>query len=221
MELPQPKPKKNCRLAKDLPLPVVFKKDGTLKTFSACFNGFSVTVTDPEDMKSLVSKGYFGKANLSRSHPQFSKGDKVLFVRQRQFSVRKDFSQQFEIKIKPEKVIVVPDSDSENEDYFTNLQPKYAIDNSGLKEELWLGLEEAFFLASVVKCLNISFNGKIVSVEQLWELFQSSQPDFTRNYVVYFYYRCKNWVVKPGIKFGGDFSKSYQKKLNNIYIDTK
>ncbi|KAH1016265.1 hypothetical protein HUJ04_007517 [Dendroctonus ponderosae] len=204
MELPQPKPKKNCRLARDLPLPIVFKKDGTLKTFAACFNGFSVTVANPEDMKTLISKGYFGKANLSRSHPQFSRGDNIQIVRQRQLTVRKACSEQFAIKMKPEKVIVVPDSDSEN-DYFTNLRPKYAIDNSCLKEELWLGLEEAFFLTSVVKCLNVSFEGEIASIEKLWGLFQNAQPNFTRNYVVYFYYRCKNWVVKPGIKFGGDF----------------
>lgn len=206
MELTEPKPKKHCKLPINLPLPVVLRKDGAIKRFSGYFNGFSVILDNQEDMKTMISMGYFGKASFSRSYPQFTK---AKIIRQRQFSNRKACFDKFSQKSKPDKVITVPDSDSENEDYFTNLQPKYEIDYSCLKENVWLGLEEAFFLASTVKCLDVSYHDEKLSIESLWALFGKTDPHFIRNYAVYFYYRGKNWVVKPGIKFGGDFSKIY------------
>ncbi|CAG9761258.1 unnamed protein product [Ceutorhynchus assimilis] len=200
MELTEPRPKKHCKLPTNLPLPVIYRKDGNLKKFSAHFNGFSVILDNLDDMKTIVSMGYFGKANFSRSYPQFTQNQPKI-IRQRQFVTRKQFTGN-----QPNKVITVPDSDSENDDYFTNLQPKYEIDCSGLSETVWLSLEEAFFLASAVKCLDVSCSdGKLLDCDQLWALFQETDSFFVRNYVVYFYYRAKNWVVKPGIKFGGDF----------------
>lgn len=206
MELPEPKRKKHCRLAPDLPLPIVLKKDGSVKKFQGSFNGFTVVVDDIEDMKAIISKGYFGKANFSRSYPQLIKPGLVNIIRKRQFDHRKELTRNCKGQ-RPEKVITVPDSDSETEDYFTNLQPKSEIDYSGLKETVWLGLEEAFFLASVVKCLNVTWNNDTLQIPDLWRLFEATDPNFVKNYVVYYYYRAKNWVVKPGIKFGGDFSK--------------
>ncbi|KAL1494436.1 hypothetical protein ABEB36_010035 [Hypothenemus hampei] len=204
MELREPKAKKQCRISEDSVLPIILKKDGSVKKTLGYFNGFSVVINDPNDMKTVISKGYFGKARFSRSYPQFNKTETEI-LRHRQFVNRNSTFDKFTDENRPRKVIVLPDSDSDNEEYFTNLQPKYEMDRSGQLETVWLGLEEAFFLNNAIKCLDISFNNKLLSSQELWELFQTKQHNFVRNYIVYFYYRAKNWVVKPGIKFGGDF----------------
>ncbi|XP_066253092.1 tRNA-splicing endonuclease subunit Sen2 [Euwallacea similis] len=201
MQLQEPKRKKYCKLAQDSSLPVILKKDESLAKITGYFNGFSVIVQDPDYMKIIISKGYFGKANFSRSYPQFSRNNQVKILRQRQFLSRQIVTTT---KFMHEKVIVIPDSDSENE-YFTDMRPKYEIDYSGLQENIWLGLEEAFFLASVVKCMDVKQNNEILPNNELWQIFKKTQPNFVVNYIIYYYYRAKNWVVKPGIKFGGDF----------------
>ncbi|KAG5888763.1 hypothetical protein JTB14_021508 [Gonioctena quinquepunctata] len=203
MELSEPRPKKNCKLPKNVPLPMILKKDGSIHRIKGIFNRFSVCVVDPEDMKNIISMGYFGKANLSRNYPQFS-NKRPEVVRKRQYERRKSWSEK-DVSKDWKKVIVVPDSDEENDDFFTNLKPEYQIDKSGLKETVWLGLEEAFFLLESVKCLSITYNDNILSSEESWELFSETDPQFRQKYIVYHYYRAKNWVVKPGIKFGGDY----------------
>lgn len=202
MELYAPKPKKYCRLPLNSPLPVIIKKNGTVKKIRATFNGFSVVVSDEEDMKNIISMGYFGKANFSRSYPQFYQESRENIIRKRQLDNRKKY---FHKTQRPAKVIIAPDSDSDNEEYFTNLAPKYELDYSGLKEDVWLGLEEAFFLTSAVHCLDICYKGEILAVGDVWARFTQTQSSFRRNFVVYYYYKAKNWIVKPGIKFGGDF----------------
>ncbi|XP_060523234.1 tRNA-splicing endonuclease subunit Sen2 [Cylas formicarius] len=205
MELTEPKPKRNFKIHMNTSLPIVLKKDGSLHEMTGTFNEFSVLVECEADAKNLISRGYFGKANLSRSYPQFVTKPELL--RKRQFQTRTNISTSLSlvnnIKIIPDKVIVVPDSESDDE-YFTNVKPVYHMDNSSLREKLWLSLEEAFFLASALKCLTVYFNDKKLSLKDMWKLF-SKQHYFVRNYIVYFYYRSKNWIVKPGIKFGGDF----------------
>nr|CAH7733988.1 unnamed protein product [Callosobruchus chinensis] len=200
MELNDSKPKRPNRLKTDLPLPVVMRKDGTIKKISATFNGFTVAVDDPEDMKSIVSMGYFGKGNLSRSFP-CSNNDKTELIRRRQYNNRKKFK-----STKLKKVIVLPDSDNEEiNDYITNLKPEYQIDPSCLSESVYLGLEEAFFLAQAVECLIIKCGNEIMDVDNMWNEFCNINTSFPVHYTVYYHFRAKNWVVKPGIKFGGDF----------------
>lgn len=203
MELIEPRPKKFCKIPQNLPLPVILKKDGTLYKFNGIFNNFCVVIDNEEDMRNIISMGYFGKANLSRSYPQFNQ-TKTEVIRERQYKRRKDWADKFSEK-KSKKVIVVPDSDEEKEDYFTNLQPHYQIDQSRIKENVWLSLEEAFFLSSTAKCLDIFYEGNCLSVNETWTTFCANDSHFIQNYAVYYYFRAKNWVVKPGIKFGGDF----------------
>lgn len=106
------------------------------------------------------------------------------------------------------KVLVLPDSDeddSNNERYFVNLKGVYELDYSCIKEYVNLMPEEAFFLNYELDCLNVIQNDKIVEKHELWKLFCECDNLFIVNYVVYYYYRSKNWVVKSGIKFGGDY----------------
>lgn len=168
----------------------------------AYYSGFSVVVTEPEDVQKLNRLGFYGKTNLSRNVRPMKRQTEI--IRKRQF-VRRN---QVELKKQAvSKVIVVPDSDSENGDYFVNLQPEFQIDNGAVRERLHLMLEEAFYLQDVLKCL------KIENVEDLWKLFYESDKYFAQNYVVYRHFRKKNWIVKSGLKFGGDFCKELNLKL--------
>nr|CAI5843599.1 unnamed protein product [Callosobruchus analis] len=200
MELFASKPKKPNRLKIDLPLPIVLRKDGTIKKITATFNGFTVVINDPEGMKIIVSMGYFGKGNLSRSF-HYLNNDKTEFIRRRQYTNRKQFK-----STRLKKVVVLPDSDNEEiDDYITNLKPEYQIDPSCLIESVYLGLEEAFFLAHAVGCLTVKCGNDIMDEDNMWNEFCNINPSFPAHYTVYYHFRAKNWVVKPGIKFGGDF----------------
>lgn len=162
----------------------------------AYYNGFSVVITEPEDQQKLNRLGFYGKTNLSRNFRPMKR--KTEIIRKRQFVRRKRVNLPKQVV---GKVIVVPDSDSESEDYFVNLQPQYQVDNGSVREKLHLMLEEAFYLQHVLKCLKIKHAG------DLWKVFCESDKYFAQNYAVYQHFRNKNWIVKPGLKFGGDFRK--------------
>jgi hypothetical protein len=105
-------------------------------------------------------------------------------------------------------LLVLPDSDSDYEGYLDNVCPRLEEERFQISEALHLTLEEAFFLSFGLGCLQvIDLFGNCLSLDGMWQLFCKSQKDFIQKYVTYHYFRSKGWVVKPGIKFGGDFCK--------------
>nr|CAD7263605.1 unnamed protein product [Timema shepardi] len=107
-----------------------------------------------------------------------------------------------------EKVLVVPDSDSEDETFLDHISPRIEPDVFPVREMLHLTLEEAFFLSYALGCLQVlDLFGNTLTVVDTWGLFSESQKDFVQKYVAYHHFRSKGWVVKPGLKFGGDFCK--------------
>lgn len=105
-------------------------------------------------------------------------------------------------------LLVLPDSDSDYEGYLNNVCPRLEKEQFPIRETLHLTLEEAFFLSFGLGCLQvIDLFGNCLSLGGMWQLFCKSQKDFIQKYVTYHYFRSKGWVVKPGIKFGGDFCK--------------
>lgn len=215
MDIAAPKPKKYCRLPKPKLLPIIRKANGELHQFQGIFDGFTVQILDKDDMKNIVSMGYFGKASLSKSYPQFDGTlEKPEILRKRQLENRKKLPVADSSK-ENRKVIVLPDSDDDEEEsnYFTNLKANYEMDKTGSKESVNLMLEEAFFLKKL-GCIEIKFEGETLDIAKMWELFSDSDPFFRRNYAVYYHFRCERWIVKPGIKFGGDYRKLTY--LNNI-----
>lgn len=105
-------------------------------------------------------------------------------------------------------VVIVPNSDSEEDNYFAHMKPKCCVNKIKLVEKLMLTPEEAFFLLYGLGCLQIiSLQNNILNIEACWNLFTASDKNFTTKYVVYHYFRSKGYVVKPGIKFGGDYCK--------------
>ncbi|XP_044758646.1 tRNA-splicing endonuclease subunit Sen2 [Coccinella septempunctata] len=204
MDILSPRPKRLCRLPKFKPLPIVMESNGEIYKYQGFFDGFTVRIPEKQDKKSIVSMGCFGKGSLSKSFPTFDgSSEKPEIIRRRQMERRKKWSESNKTGEK-RKIIVLPDSDDEN-DYFTNLQATYDIDECGDKETTNLMLEEAFFLKNAIGCLDVHHEDKILDDDRAWKLFSESDPFFQRNYAVYYHFRSKNWVVKPGIKFGGDY----------------
>ena len=81
---------------------------------------------------------------------------------------------------------------------------------SDLSQSIVLFLEEAFFLSHQIECLEIrNLEDKIIPNEELWRRFSNIKETFVESYVSYLYLKSKNWVIKAGIKFGGDFREYF------------
>lgn len=81
---------------------------------------------------------------------------------------------------------------------------------SGCKDNIlyYLLLEEAFFLCYTLECLEIQGeNGLLINVSECWKQFNNLKKDFPYFYAAYHYYRSREWVVKPGHQYGGDYGK--------------
>lgn len=104
------------------------------------------------------------------------------------------------------KLLVLPDSDSDTENYLKNIKPRIENEGFPIREALHLTFEETFFLLFGLGCLQlVHFDGSLLDINNAWLYFCKEKPDFIQKYVVYHYYRSKGWVVKPCLKYGGDF----------------
>lgn len=119
-----------------------------------------------------------------------------------------DDNKTIDVHDKDDVIVIVPNSDSEEDNYFAKMKPKCCINKIKVQEKLILTLQEAFFLLYGLGCLQIiSMDNNILSIEQCWDLFKYTDKRFVPKYVVYHYFRSKGYIVKPGIKFGGDYCK--------------
>ncbi|CAH0771928.1 unnamed protein product [Bemisia tabaci] len=65
---------------------------------------------------------------------------------------------------------------------------------------------EAFFLSYALGCLTVLTDAEdVLDHAQLFAAFAKKDADFAYKYVAYHHFRSKGWIVKSGIKFGGDF----------------
>lgn len=75
-------------------------------------------------------------------------------------------------------------------------------------ETLLLGLEEACLLAYFLNVLQIS---DMSGAEMNWQSYLQAALEYDQDFVLklaaYLYLKSKNWIIKSGIKFGGDFRK--------------
>lgn len=203
MKLRHPRRKKHCKINYSKPFPII-KNDDETYIYRGRFNRFGVVIDNPNDMKNINEMGFYGKGSFSRSFPNYNKQSPEL-IRSRQHERRKLWSEKYELESLNQYSIVVNDSDSENEDYINSLKPEL-VNSLPISETLNLLLEEAYFLMTALKCVNIyDEKNELLDANTAWKLFCETQENFVQNYVVYFYFRCRDWVVKPGLKFGGDF----------------
>ncbi|CDP21058.1 unnamed protein product [Coffea canephora] len=76
------------------------------------------------------------------------------------------------------------------------------------KDKQWfqLGLEEAFYLFYVLKCIKIvNENNSEIDSEELWMYMTSKKENFPNLFKAYSHLRMKNWVVRSGSQYGVDF----------------
>lgn len=105
-------------------------------------------------------------------------------------------------------VLVLPDSDSDTDNYLIDIKPEIKHENFPVRETLHLTFEETFFLMYGLGCLRvIDLDGKFLSIGETWEYFCKEQKSFLHKYIAYHYFRSKGWVVKTGLKYGTDFCK--------------
>ncbi|XP_001604779.1 tRNA-splicing endonuclease subunit Sen2 [Nasonia vitripennis] len=120
----------------------------------------------------------------------------------------KDVNDEFhkDVRSMEGTVLVLPDSDSDTENYLIDIKPEIKHENFPVRETLHLTFEETFFLMYGLGCLRvIDFDGKFLSISETWEYFCKEQKSFLQKYVAYHYFRSKGWVVKTGLKYGGDY----------------
>ncbi|XP_058805140.1 tRNA-splicing endonuclease subunit Sen2 isoform X2 [Phymastichus coffea] len=104
------------------------------------------------------------------------------------------------------KVLVLSDSDSETDNYLINIKPQIKHENFPVRETLHLTAEETFFLMYGLGCLRVvDFDGKYLSIGQIWNYFCKEQKCFLQKYIAYHYFRSKGWIVKSGLNYGGDY----------------
>ncbi|KAI8042000.1 tRNA-splicing endonuclease subunit Sen2 [Drosophila gunungcola] len=73
-------------------------------------------------------------------------------------------------------------------------------------ETLLLGMEESCFLAYFLEILDIkSPTGALMDFHMFFKAAIELNERFVENLACYLYLKSKNWVIKSGIKFGGDF----------------
>ncbi|XP_055539142.1 tRNA-splicing endonuclease subunit Sen2 [Wyeomyia smithii] len=210
----KPKPFTPGYLASIDPLPVR-SASGAVK-FVGTFTGLSVEVNDPEAIKQLALAGCFGQGTRSRSFPASIHTSHVETVLERQLERRHEWQQKYNFHSRNEsgkelRVIgeEVEEMLSNGTLHFRELEEdhaKHEIDPFSVTENLSLLLEETIFLAEKLNCLEVkSLDGEVLTTDRLLVTFCSLKKNFLSSYVSYLYLRSKNWIVKSGLKFGGDF----------------
>ncbi|KAK3923974.1 tRNA-splicing endonuclease subunit Sen2 [Frankliniella fusca] len=214
----------NQRLGK--PLPVLVESETGIpahlavwKSFSGRFNGDCVEVSNAEDISSLYNMGFFGKGSLSRGCPRSArKANHPEIIRERQWKRRCEWSKKSQADENKDnqdgltsqdspQVIVIADTETEEENFISQLQPRLENDCGTHPEILNLLLEEALFLSYGLGCLYIfDVSGqKVLNHDEFWALCLEVDTRFIERYVTYHHFRSKGWVVKSGLKFAGDF----------------
>lgn len=202
------------------PLPVDSRATPHNKRIVAIFTGLTVEVCDPIGIQKLALGGCFGQGTLSRSFPASVRDRGVnrsyeQVVRRRQLDRRKEWSRKYgQINVNNCVNVRVMEEDVEKQlkdGAIGQKQLQYAlvgneVDPFPIPEHLSLFFEECLFLVSELKCLEVrTLEGVTITETQLLNNFSKLKRSFLVSYVAYIYLKSKNWVIKSGLKFGGDF----------------
>lgn len=161
---------------------------------TAIFTGFCVEVFNESGIKSLQENGSYGQGTKPRQMTYQHK--KMKTISELDYQRRLEWNKKFvdaESEETVEKCIVLDQ----------------IVDNPfEIAQTQVLFLEEAFFLSHNIGCLVIlDLDNNQISTQELWNKFNKLKSNFVDCYVAYLYLKSKNWVIKPGIKFGGEFRK--------------
>lgn len=162
------------------------------------FTGLDIEIFDQNSIKTIHESGCYGLNPKPRQLLQQNLRRPNKSITQAEYNRRLDWKGKFsdpEEKSVQESVLVDG-----------HLLPNpYVIPDS-----LILFLEEAFFLLTNIRCLEIrDLDDSTIPADELWKTFCNIKDKFIECYVAYLYLKSKNWVIKSGAKFGGDFRKYY------------
>lgn len=177
--------------------------------FTGYFTGINVEIFDTEAIKAIYENGSFGIGAKTQAAPKVLwKGSvapsKVL---KEIFDKKCEWRQQIGCDDSNIPIEIVPGNANAN-DSKEVLPESIQVDPFHIEETLVLTLEESFFLHNTLKCLRImDVNGKEMQTNDILLKYCSLKHQFWTHFVAYLYLRSKNWIVKCGLKFGGDFRK--------------
>lgn len=181
-------------------------------SITGLFTGLSVEILDNAEIKALNESGSWGEGSLSRSVPGLIKrldSEELPSITAHQYQRRLEWKQKYLAQSTGDLVKVIYKSSIVQRDTVLEDEISKVLENPFMvNETLVLFLEEAFFLSYFVKCLTVrSLVGNIIVNDQLWIAFCKLKHNFVECFVAYLYLKTKNWIIKPGIKFGGHFCK--------------
>lgn len=215
-----PKPKKFCPDSiKYQPFPVFEVKEDQ-KKIQGYFTGLCVEVFGFDDIGAIHRNGCYGIGSQTKVKPRaLSSHPKEKLINKSAFERRQEWNRLFGNCGLPEATVNVLLEDEyvntsqpsqEKDDTLTRTETKLIVelDPFPVEESLVLFPEEAFFLHYSLKCLTIyDFRqpDEPMTTYAFLDRCCKLNPNFISHYVAYHYLRSKNWVVKRGFKFGGDF----------------
>lgn len=204
------------------------------KPFIGIYTGLSVEIIDPESIKRIYSDGCFGLSTKTKNMPQtLAKFSRVKNLNQSQYEQKLALNEKLTNQ-NPNLVMVnlTPAADQKNVEQSLEANENIKLtadepepmeiaeeikepevnliaDPFPIEETLALLPEEAFFLHHSLRCLRIFDFDQTheFTTEELLSKFCDCDSKFIERFIAYQYYRSKNWVVKSGLKFGGDFRK--------------
>lgn len=181
------------------------------RQFVGIFTGMSVEVFNVDDIRELYEKGFYGSGAKTKVQSKILAPNTLknsLFATNSQYMAKKELERKLGNQ-NPNEVTLKVLADGFGQHSTGELTFVTETDPFPFEESLILSLEEAFFLHNSLRCL------KIVNFEQTSETtteeFLNTCCALKKNFILYFtayhYYRSKGWIVKDGLKFGGDFCK--------------
>lgn len=212
LELSQPKAKRFCSAnATYNPFPV--NKIGGEQKFTGIFTGLNVHIVDESSIQEIFTNGCFGVSSQTKANPRTQTTDphvevvsQLRYERKLEWMTKYSNQNPHNVRLKVVVNDVVPARNWINaETDTTNIMD----DPFPIEDTLVLTLEEAFFLHFTLDCLRIVNLDQTLefTTDEVIQKFCEHTNRFVERYVAYHYYRSRNWIVKSGIKFGGDFCK--------------
>jgi tRNA splicing endonuclease len=158
------------------------------------FTGADVEIFNEQDCRSLFENGAFGLNPKPRQILMFNQQQNMKILSDNEYMRKLEFKNKF---------------GTEEDDELIQLENgEVHPDPFKIPNSLVLSLEEAFFLHKILNCLEIrDIEDKILSTSGIWTKFCRLKENFVECFIAYLFLKSKNWVIKSGVKFGGDFRK--------------
>lgn len=162
----------------------------------AYFTGIDFEVFENHSVEAIYESGCYGLNPKPRQAVTFNKQQSVKCISEAEYDRHSEWREKF------------GGSSTTTDDEIILVGDKTLPDPFKIPQSLVLFLEEAFFLHHSISCLEIrDLDDRPIASAEIWEKLCKLKPTFVECFVAYLYLKSKNWVIKSGMKFGGDFCK--------------